>query len=170
MHASAFIALGTNLPFEGAEGSALLARAVEAMREAGFELRAVSGVWRTPAWPPGSDQPDYFNAVVEADAREDGPRAIYDKLRAIEATFGRKRRARWESRTLDLDLLALGALSGVFDGIAVPHPRLQERVFVLAPFAEVAPDWRHPELGETVAHMLARLEVDEGYRRVSDLS
>lgn len=157
------------MPFGGAEGPALLTQALDAMREAGFELRAASGVWRTPAWPPGADQPDYFNAVVVADLPGAGPEAIYAALRQIEARFGRERRMRWESRTLDLDLLALGAAEGVFGEIILPHARLHERVFVLAPLAEVAPDWRHPGRGETVRDMLAALEVGEGYRRVSDL-
>lgn len=157
------------MPFGGVAGPALLTQALDAMREAGFELRAASGVWRTPAWPPGADQPDYFNAVVVADLPGAGPEAIYAALRQIEARFGRERRTRWESRTLDLDLLAFGAAEGVFGEIILPHARLHERVFVLAPLAEVAPDWRHPGRGETVRDMLAALEVDEGYRRVSDL-
>lgn len=157
------------MPFGGVEGPALFAQALDAMREAGFELRAASGVWRTPAWPPGADQPDYFNAVVAADLPGAGPETIYAILRQIEARFGRERRTRWESRTLDLDLLAVGAAEGAFGEIILPHARLHERVFVLAPLAEIAPAWLHPGRGETVREMLAALEVGEGYRRVSDM-
>ncbi|MBC7770633.1 MAG: 2-amino-4-hydroxy-6-hydroxymethyldihydropteridine diphosphokinase [Phycisphaerales bacterium] len=169
MHASAFIAMGTNMPFNGAEGPTLLAQALSAMREAGFMLRAASGVWRTPAWPPGADQPDYFNAVVEVDAKLSEPQAAYAQMRTIEAQFGRARRTKWESRTLDLDLLAVGDLQGAFGEIILPHPHIHERAFVLAPMAEIAPDWRHPSLGLAVSEMLAALDLSEGYRRVSAL-
>jgi len=169
MHASAFIALGANMPFNGMEGPSLLAQALDAMRETGFELRAASGVWRTPAWPPGADQPDYFNAVVEMAAKGVAPEAIFDRTRTIETAFGRERRTRWAARTLDLDLVALGELSGCFGEVILPHPRMHERAFVLAPMAEIAPGWRHPERGQTVREMLAALGSSGGYRRVSDL-
>lgn len=166
----AFVALGANMPFEGVQGVELLARAAAALREAGLPPLACSGVWQTEAWPRGSGQPDYFNAVVEVEAGDRNPRAFYDVLTGIERRFGRERRERWAPRTLDLDIIDLDGERGEFDGITLPHPRVQERAFVLAPLAEIAPGWRHPDTGLTAGEMLAGLPDGYGYRRIGDLS
>jgi 2-amino-4-hydroxy-6-hydroxymethyldihydropteridine diphosphokinase len=168
MHNTAYIALGSNLPFDGIESPELLARAVGALQEAGLQVRACSGIWRTAAWPP-SDQPDYYNAVAAVDAGARSPQGLYELLRRLEARFGRERREKWASRTLDLDIVAMGDLAGTFDGVTLPHPHMHQRAFVLAPMAEVAPGWRHPVLGGTVAQLLSRLPDARGYRRVDDL-
>lgn len=167
MHNTAYIALGSNLPFEGMDSPALLARAVSALREAGLQLRSCSGIWRTAAWPP-SDQPDYYNAVVVVDAGERAPQALYDVLREIETRYGRERREKWAARTLDLDIVAMDGFVGTFGDIRLPHGRLDKRAFVLAPLAEAAPEWRHPISKSSASHLLACLPPS-CYRRVDDL-
>lgn len=161
----AFVALGTNLPYRGVAGPALLARAVAALRSAGLSPRALSSVWETPAWPPDSGQPNYFNAVAELDAEGLAPQPLYETLCTVEIAFGRERRDRWAARTLDLDLVAMDAFVGVFGALTLPHPRMQERGFVLAPLAEIAPDWRHPSSGLNAVELLAGAST-EGYRRL----
>jgi 2-amino-4-hydroxy-6-hydroxymethyldihydropteridine diphosphokinase len=101
-------------------------------------------------------------------------------LHAVEGRHGRARAQRWGARTLDLDLLALGDLvlpdAATQDlwralppdrqrieaprQVILPHPRLQDRAFVLVPLADVAPDWRHPRTGLTTRAMLAALPAE----------
>jgi 2-amino-4-hydroxy-6-hydroxymethyldihydropteridine diphosphokinase len=165
---NAFIALGSNMPFDGVPSPRVLARAVAAIQDAGLVPRALSGIWESAAWPP-SDQPDYYNAVAAIDPAGLSPQALYDVLRQIELQFGRERRERWAARTLDLDIVAMDGAVGTFGAITLPHPRMHERAFVLAPLDEVAPEWRHPEMGLTAGEMLTLLPGEYRYRRVSDL-
>lgn len=161
--------MGTNMPFQGVSGPELLGRALGAMQAEGLVVRARSSVWRTEAWPPGADQPDYFNAIVEADSADLTPQALYATLRLVETHFGRERRERWAPRTLDLDIVAMDGWVGSFDGIELPHPRMQERAFVLAPFAEAGPGWVHPISGQSPSELLATLPSGGRYQRVSAL-
>lgn len=163
----AFVALGSNLPLEGAPPQELLRRAAAAMRDAGLNITAASGIWETEAWPP-SDQPDYYNAVVALDPEGRTPQLLYEALTAIERRFGRERDEKWAARTLDLDIVAMDGFVGTFGDITLPHPRMETRTFVLAPLAEVAPDWRHPTFDASASSLLASRPASR-YRRVSDL-
>jgi 2-amino-4-hydroxy-6-hydroxymethyldihydropteridine diphosphokinase len=158
------------MPFDGVAGPQLLVRAIEAMRDGGLVPRALSGVWQTEAWPQGSGQPDYYNAVIELDGANLGPQPLYEMLSEIESAFGRERREKWAPRTLDLDIIAMDRFVGTFGGIELPHPRMQDRAFVLAPLAEIAPDWRHPVTGQAVGELLAALAPGYRYQRIGDLS
>jgi 2-amino-4-hydroxy-6-hydroxymethyldihydropteridine diphosphokinase len=164
----AYIALGSNIPFEGVPAPRVLARAVSEIERSGFTLLALSGLWESAAWPP-SDQPDYYNAVVALDPAGLSPQALYAALRDIELNFGRERREPNAARTLDLDIVAMDGRTGAFGAITLPHPRMHERAFVLAPMDEVAPDWRHPETGLSPSEMLDLLPPGHRYRRLSDL-
>jgi 2-amino-4-hydroxy-6-hydroxymethyldihydropteridine diphosphokinase len=162
---SAFLGLGTNLPFEGVGGAALLARAVAAIEAAGVSVMARSSVWLSSAWPLGVDQPDYFNAVIAIDTSLT-PDVLWLKLESVEAAFGRERRERWAARTLDLDVVDFGGLTGSFGPLILPHPHAHERAFVLAPLSEIAPDWRHPRLGKTAEVLLRYLDGADAVKRV----
>ena len=161
--------MGTNMPFDGMAGADLLRAALADLVARGVKLKARSSVWRTEAWPAGADQPDYFNAVIEIEAGAWTPPALYDLLREVESAYGRERRERWAARTLDLDIVAMDGCVGEFDGIQLPHARMQERAFMLAPLAEIAPDWRHPTLGETAMDLLAALAPGDKYEAVGAL-
>jgi len=153
----ALIALGSNLPFGALSGAALLDAAVAALEAEGLAVLSRSQVWTTPAWPP-SDQPDYANAVVAADAGALTPDETLALLMATERRFGRERRELWAARTLDLDLLDLDGAVLDTETLTLPHPRLHERRFVLGPLAEAAPDWRHPVFGHSAMELLAALD------------
>jgi 2-amino-4-hydroxy-6-hydroxymethyldihydropteridine diphosphokinase len=154
-HRRAFIALGANLPFEGLAPATTLARAAAALEAAGLKPRAYSSLWETAPWPV-SNQPAYLNAALELDSGGLAPQPLYEILRTVEAAFGRERRIRWDARTLDLDILAMEGFVGDFGAITLPHPRLHERAFALAPLAEIAPDWRHPALARAPARSWPR--------------
>ena len=111
---------------------------------------ARSSWWRSQAWPDPTDPP-FLNGVVLV-RTELEPHALMAALGRIEDAFGRRRLTANAPRTLDLDLIAFGRLSGDLDGLILPHPRAHQRLFVMGPLAEIAPDWRHPS-GETAARL-----------------
>lgn len=92
--------------------------------------------------------------VVEVDT-DLAPQPLLALLHDVEAIFGRVRRERWEARVLDLDLIDYrGRQSLTGESPILPHPRLQERLFVLLPLQEIAPDWRHPVTGMDLPTLL----------------
>lgn len=136
--AVAYVALGANLGDRLATMREALRR-IDASR--GLAVLRVSSVWETAA--VGPPQPDYLNAVIEIDACK-APRAHLERLHAVERELGRVRTPgeRWGPRTIDLDLLWQGGLELHGSGLELPHPRIAERAFVLAPLAELAPSLR----------------------------
>jgi len=157
------IGLGANLPGPAGGPQQTLSAALAALDGDGLRVVVCSGLWASPAWPP-SDQPPYLNAVARLETQL-GPEPLLSRLHAIEARFGRVRGELWAARALDLDLLAHGRLIRVpaaVGDLALPHPRLAERAFVLLPLAEVAPGWCHPVLGRAVGDLIAALPPDHG--------
>lgn len=159
-----YVGLGTNLAHAGIAGPALLRAAVRRLRAEGFTLVRCSSIWETAPWPP-TDQGVFCNAVVELDRAGLGPQSLFDQFCVIERAFGRIRRERWGPRTLDLDVLDVEGMVGVFGAISLPHKRLHERAFVLAPLAEL--DWRHPVLGASAAELLGALAPGQQVTRVA---
>jgi len=158
MTGQAIIAFGTNLPFNGLHGAALIRSAIEDLSSEGLILRALSSMHETLAWPDPT-QPMFTNAVGVFYAPAKDAQAVLDGLLRVEARFGRVRSVRNAARTLDLDLLDFEGRALDTPGLLLPHPRLSDRAFVLAPLAEAAPEWRHPLTGLTAADMLARLDA-----------
>lgn len=125
------------------------------------QLLRTSSLYRTA--PVGPPQPDYVNACAVLQTRLAAD-VLLDHLLAIETQFGRERRERWGPRTLDLDLLLYGDAIIASDGLTVPHPRLQERAFVLVPLAEVAAAWIVPGLNQSIIELLQALDQKEIFR------
>lgn len=173
------IGLGANLSDRGRKPAETLVRALAGVAEAGVKIRAVSRFYRTPAYPLGSG-PDFVNACATLETAL-APQELLALLHRIEAELGRTRTHRWEARKVDLDLLAAGDLIlpdaevqarwrvlaperqavEAPEVLILPHPRLQDRSFVLIPLADIAPGWRHPATGRTAAEMAAALPEAE---------
>lgn len=137
----AHLALGSNL----GDRAARLRAAVRGLAATpGVTVAAVSKVYETDP-VGGPEQGPYLNAVVEVDTGLD-PRGLLGVARRLETEAGRQpdpaKRARWGPRELDVDVLLVGDEQVDDDDLVVPHPRIAERPFVLAPLADVAPD--HP--------------------------
>ncbi len=159
MSDSILVSVGANLPGPGGR-SALESCEWAVARVAavpGLALMARSRWWRTAPVPP-SGQPDYVNGALRLQGEAD-PAALLAMLHAIEAEGGRVRGAVNGARTLDLDLLGMDGLVRPGPGLVLPHPRLHERGFVLAPLNEVAPGWVHPLLGLRVAELARRADM-----------
>ena len=156
------IALGSNLPFADMEPPLLLAASLRHLERRGdIKILTCSRLWNSQAWPPSlaaAGQGKYWNAVAALDTVL-SPEALLDRLHETEENFGRRRahEVRWAARSLDLDLLD-------YDGRVMagrptlPHPRMAERLFVLKPLAEIAPDWRPSPDGPPLALLIERLE------------
>jgi 2-amino-4-hydroxy-6-hydroxymethyldihydropteridine diphosphokinase len=143
-----FIALGANLGDPVRTVTAAIA-ALRVLPDA--EFLAASSLYRTA--PVGlRHQPDFINAVVELVAVPPAP-TLLQSLFEIEGRFGRQRSVRNAPRTLDLDLLLYGDEISDDPELTLPHPRLHERAFVLAPLAEIAPQLLIPGRG-SVADLL----------------
>lgn len=147
-----YVALGANMPSPVGPPSATLRGALVAMPKHGIEVVAVSRFYRSQAWPSPADPP-FVNAVATVKTRL-GPGELLKALLAIEKGFGRVRKTRNEPRTLDLDLIDYGGLITDTEQLSLPHPRLHERAFVLRPLADIAPQWRHPDTGQSVQVLL----------------
>lgn len=150
MTVEAALGLGGNLGDPVAAFAAALARL---RAHAGVELKAVSSVWRTAPWGK-LDQPEFRNMAVLVETSLSAE-ALLALCLAIERESGRERRERWGPRTLDIDILTYGGQTIERPGLQIPHPRIAERAFVLAPLAEIAPEIR---IGQaSVAALLAAI-------------
>lgn len=156
-----FVSLGSNLGDREAH-FALALRRLAALPDTAVE--ALSPVFETdPVGPP--PQGPFLNAVAELRTGLD-PRALLESLLDIEREAGRTREAtRWLARPLDLDLLLYGERVIDESGLTVPHPRLDERPFVLEPLMSLAPRLVHPLHGTRVDELAARVRDPHAVRR-----
>src|SRR5262249_22225441 len=136
-------------------------RAIQALQNhADIEVTQISSYYETEPIGGPPDQPDFLNAVIEAETNL-SPQELLDALRDIERDLGRVRRERYGPRTIDLDLLLYGDQVLNQPDLTIPHPRMHERGFVLEPLTEIAPQALHPILGKTAAQLWDEFEPPE---------
>lgn len=134
-----YLSLGANLGHRARQ----LAQAISALAtRPELLLRRISPVYETVpvGYAPGPDNPRYLNLTLELEANC-SPRELLDIAHEIENALGRERSFPNAPRTIDVDLLACGGIIVTSKALTLPHPRLGERQFVLAPLADIAPEF-----------------------------
>lgn len=147
-----FVGLGSNL----GDRAGKLEQARAELGKLGTVVRC-SSVYETTPWQVGT-QPLYLNQVCQIET-ELAPTVLMKRLLQAERKLGRKRLYRGEPRLIDIDLLLYGASVIDTPRLKVPHPRMADRAFVLAPLAEIAPGRRHPVLDKTVEELLKKADA-----------
>jgi 2-amino-4-hydroxy-6-hydroxymethyldihydropteridine diphosphokinase len=152
MSSQAFISLGSN---QG-DRSGFLLLAVRDMLDGGLPVHRLSQIYETE--PVGViDQPKFLNMVAELRGELPAPEQLLARLLRIEYSLGRTREKQWGPRTIDLDLLVFDHQCRQTEFLTLPHPRLHQRLFVLVPLAELAPDLNVPGLNRSVNQLKQEL-------------
>ena len=176
---SCMVAMGSNQRLSNSSSSDVLSAALSRIAVSVGHIVSLSRFFKTPAFPKGSG-PDFVNAalVVRAQGSED---VVLEKLHAIEHELGRVRETRWGQRTIDIDLIAveqnivpnsetfkqwqllhLSQQSKIApDQLILPHPRMQDRAFVLGPMMDICPNWVHPVIQKSVSQMYDVLDSQD---------
>ena len=157
----AYVGMGSNL----GDRAGNLLHGVRGMLAAGLSVTRLSSVYETEPVGVEDEQPAFLNMVAELSAPLPPPEELLRLLLDIERDAGRRRERPLAPRTLDLDLLLHGGERVETDALTLPHPRLHQRRFVLAPLAELIPEARHPLLGTTFAELLAATPDDSRVER-----
>jgi len=176
---SCIVAIGSNQSLKSSNASDLLGAAISRISASVGPITSLSRFFKTPAFPKGSG-PDFVNAALVVRAQGSGDE-ILAKVHSIEQKLGRIRDTRWAQRTIDIDLIAIGQnvvpnreifknwqllpfsqqMKIAPDQLILPHPRMQDRAFVLGPMMDICPAWFHPIIHQSVSQMYDALDTED---------
>ena len=129
------------------------------------EIVSISSLYETAAWGK-TDQPSFLNQAVAVKTNLSAV-DVLDKALEIEQILGRVRKDKWGERLIDIDLILYGNdIIDVENKLQVPHPHMQNRKFVMAPLAEIAPNIVHPVLGKTILEIFENITDDLGVNKL----
>jgi 2-amino-4-hydroxy-6-hydroxymethyldihydropteridine diphosphokinase len=154
----AYLSLGSNL----GDRQSYLREAIRRLRPVG-RVEAISSLYETQPVEL-TDQPWFLNCALALEI-SDSPAQLLRQLLGIETAMGRQRIQNKGPRTIDLDIVLFGDLVVNTPGLTIPHPAMQERRFVLAPLAEIAPLAVHPRLQKTIQELLEELPPGQIVKR-----
>ena len=174
-----YLAFGTNENKQFGHIYEVIEASYDLLQDKYLKILKPSPFYKTPAFPAGNG-PDYVNSVIMAETSL-GPDDLLSALHEVENQLGRVRKQRWGARVIDIDLLdyqgqvlPTGAIYQKWydmplelqkttwpDDLILPHPRLQDRGFVLVPLRAVAPDWVHPVTGQEIDTLIAQIDSEE---------
>lgn len=173
------VALGSNTSEDLIESLRIIKVAQNELNTKSIKIDQISRYYQTPAFPKGAG-PDFVNCAAIGETSL-SPEQLLTVFHDIETELGRKRVKRWGQRSVDIDLIFYENMvkpdANTFkkwlnlpierqmaetpDQLLLPHPRVQDRAFVLIPLLDVAPNWRHPVLKKTVAEMCEAMPKDQ---------
>lgn len=156
------LGIGTNV----GDKLANLRQALTLIAAQGIEILRISSVYATPPWGD-EDQDDFLNMVVEV-ACAASARQLLEKVLQIEIDMGRIRLRKWGPRLIDIDIVEFEGQVIDEVGLQLPHPYYTKRIFVVAPFAELYPDWIPTGGEDTLTHILTEMSLD-GLKKLPDV-